>query len=218
VEYQLELYKGLVHGEICKVGSTCGIPIRVVQRDQVFEGTLPPISSYVSIEGMEDPYIWINSRHRQSNIIYRYPHFREHRNNFLFFFDDTVDVANHRLNFLWDCLNGTDNPGNITPRPFYFPNEHGLTFFDRLENRSTSLNPNNRTRMSTFILGDPLREHHGREAVSRLDQEYFNNVAGSFIEIGNGKNRQSMRDPTGAVFYLSTFYKNYFGLEDKYRK
>ncbi|MGZ7046975.1 MAG: hypothetical protein ACXVHP_01675, partial [Methanobacterium sp.] len=192
-----------------------GIPLKIVQNDQVYEGKLPPISSYVSVEGMEDPYIWVNSRFRQSNIIYKYPYYRDYGN--VYFFDDTVDEDNHRLYFLWDCLNGTGNPSNINPRPYYFPNQNGLTFFDRLENRSSSGDPNVKNRMSTFIIEDPLRENHGSEAVSRLDQEYFNNVAGTSIEIGTGHNREPMQDPSGnAIFYLSTFYKNYFGLEDRY--
>ncbi|MGZ7096030.1 MAG: hypothetical protein ACXVHU_06120 [Methanobacterium sp.] len=192
-----------------------GIPLKIVQKDQVYEGKLPPISSYVSVEGMEDPYIWVNSRFRQSNIIYKYPYYRDYGN--VYFFDDTVDEDNHRLYFLWDCLNGTGNPSNINPRPYYFPNQNGLTFFDRLENRSSSGDPNVKNRMSTFIIEDPLRENHGSEAVSRLDQEYFNNVAGTSIEIGTGHNREPMQDPSGnAIFYLSTFYKNYFGLEDRY--
>jgi hypothetical protein len=193
-----------------------GIPIKIVQKDQVFEGTLPPTSSYVSIEGMEDPYIWVNSKFRQSNVFYKYPYYRDYGNEY--FFADTVDVDNHRLNFLWDCLNGTNNTGNITPRPYYFPNPwEGLTFFDRLENRSTSTDSNNKTWMSTFIIGDPLREDHGSEAVSRLDRDYFRNVPGSLIEIGTGQNREPMQDPSGnAIFYLSPFYKDRFGLKDKY--
>lgn len=192
-----------------------GIPIKIVQNDQAYEGTLPPISAYVSIEGLEDPYIWVNSKFRQSNVIYKYPYYREYGD--VYFFDDTVDDDNHRLYFLWDCLNGTGNPSNINPRPYYFPNQYGLTFFDRLENRVSSGDPNIKTRMSTFIIGDPLRENHGSEAVSRLDQEYFNNVPGSSIEIGTGHNREPMQDPSGnAIFYLSTFYKNYFGLESRY--
>ncbi|MEN4005837.1 MAG: hypothetical protein PQ964_00505 [Methanobacteriaceae archaeon] len=101
--------------------------------------------------------------------------------------------------------------GNITPRPFYFPNPWGgLTFFDRLENNDVSTNPNNRTWISTFIIGHPLKEDHGRIDTSRLDIEYFRRVPGSPIMIGG----REMRDPSGAIFYLSGLER--FGLQDRY--
>ncbi|OEC84878.1 MULTISPECIES: hypothetical protein [Methanobacterium] len=196
-----------------------GIPIKVVQKDQVYEGTLPSISSYVSIRGMEDPYIWVNSKQRTSNIIYEYPYYKDYENSY--FFDENVSVDDHRLNFLWECLNGTDNPSQITPRPYYFPDPlGGLTFFDRLENRSTSSDSNNKTWMSTFILGDPLKdEHAGNEIVSRLDHEYFSGVTTNVgpIYIGTGNDKEPMQDSSGtAVFYLSKKYKDFFGLDDWY--
>ncbi len=197
-----------------------GIPIKVVQKDQVYEGTLPSISSYVSIRGMEDPYIWVNSKQRTSNIIYEYPYYRDYEQQY--FFADTVDVDNHRINFLWDCLNGTNNPSQITPRPYYFPDPTGLSFFDRLENKSVSTSTSDPSvRMSTFILGDPLKdEHSGNEIVSRLDHEYFSDVTTNVgpIYIGTGKDKEPMQDPSGtAVFYLSQTYKDFFGLDDWYK-
>jgi len=47
-----------------------GIPIKIVQKDQAYEVETPPISSYVTIEGLEDPYVWVNTKYRTSNIIY----------------------------------------------------------------------------------------------------------------------------------------------------
>ena len=194
-----------------------GIPIRVEQEDQVYEGVTPPISSYVSLEGMEDPYIWINSKQRTSNIIFKYPYYEYSPvtgSNYRFAENVDRDSDPPRLNYLWECLNGTSNPGNITPRPYYVPNPYGLSFFDRLENKTnTSSTSSQSVRMSTFIIGDPLLEDHGRPDISRLDQEYFRNIRGYTISIRN----EPIIDPTGSTFYLSVFYRNLFGLEQNYQ-
>ncbi|MBI5680746.1 MAG: hypothetical protein HZC47_07640 [Methanobacterium sp.] len=191
-----------------------GIPIKVVQRDQVYEGATPKIRVYVPIDRLEDPYIWINSKERTSNVIYKYP-YQTYTPVFglEYHFADVVEQG--KLHYLWECLNGTDDadPGKITPRPYYFQDIHGLSFFDRLENKtpgtSTSLI---NTRMSTFILGDPLYEEHGRESVSRIDNEYFANIGGGTIETKHGSIITAIRDPEGSIFYLSPPYKTYLGL------
>jgi len=66
--------------------------------------------------------------------------------------------------------------------------------------------------MSTFIIGDPLLQDHARSDISRLDHEYFAPVVGTWIRFGN----DPMLDPMGSVFYLSTFYKNFFNLKNQY--
>lgn len=66
--------------------------------------------------------------------------------------------------------------------------------------------------MSTFILGDPLQEDHGRRDISRLDHEYITAVIGTPILIGSEK----VIDPLGSVFYLSNFYKTFFNLNNQY--
>ena len=184
-----------------------GIPLRIEQNGQSFEGVTPPIKAYVSIEGMEDPYIWLNTNYKKSDIIYKYPNYEQivgfsPNYNFHESSDGTY------LHYLFECLNGTGNPSGLALKPYYFQDPYGgLTFFDRLENRTTSTNSNNNTWMSTFILGDPLARDYGYQ-ISAVDHEYFNNVTGSPIYIGKTK----MVDPEGFTFYLSNNYKGYLDL------
>jgi hypothetical protein len=195
-----------------------GIPIKIIQRDQIYEGTTPRIRSYVSLEGMEDPYIWLNSKNRKSNVIYKYPH-QTYTPVFglEYHFVDMVEAT--KLHYLWECMNGTDNPTGIYPRPFYFQDTHGLSFFDRLENKTnnTVTSPIN-TRISTFVLGDPLWEEHGRKDVSRIDHEYFSNIQGTILQTRKGSIYNDIREPddagtpNGELFYLSSNYKTYLGL------
>lgn len=189
-----------------------GIPIRIEQNGQTFEGVTPPIKSYVSIEGMEDPYIWINTNYKKSDIIYKYPDYSSSIIGFSANYHFHEFVNGTQLNYLSDCLNGTGNPSGLSLKPYYFPDPYGgLTFFDRLENRTTSTNPNNNTWMSTFILGDPLAKNYGKQ-ISAVDHEYFNNVAGTPILLGTGSKQIQMADPEGFTFYLSNNYKNYLDL------
>lgn len=167
-----------------KVNIRGGIPIRIVQKEQVYEFRLPPTSAYVSIEGIEDPYIWINTKFRQSNVIYKYPYYATNGSYRDYRMNESVDSDSHLQN-LWYCLNGTDNPSNITPRSYYFIDPDGLSFFDRLENRSESADPEY-TRMSTFILEDPLLEdHNGDQHISKVDREYFLGIARTTIKVRN---------------------------------
>jgi hypothetical protein len=199
-----------------------GIPIRVAQKDREVVFYTPPISSYVSIQGLEDPYVWINTKYRTSNTIYSYPY---HAHNGLaaaippsyghtYSFDIAVDKQEDRLYELWYCWNGTNNPSGISPRCYYFTDPYGLSFFDRLENNTNSSTTDSKVKMSTFILGDPLNENHGTIEVSRLDHEYFSTplIMGTEIKIGNA----DIADPLGVTFYLSTFYKNFFNLKSSY--
>jgi len=75
----------------------------------------------------------------QSNIIFSYPEYDE-GNPPSYNFDRTViKTPPRKIEFLWSCLNGTDNPSDIAGRPYYFPDPQGLSFFDRLENRTLTL-------------------------------------------------------------------------------
>ncbi|MGB9838311.1 hypothetical protein [Methanothermobacter sp.] len=184
-----------------------GIPVKVVQKDQVYEFRLPQVSSYVSLEGIEDPYIWINTKFRASNVIYKYPYYASNGTYADYRLNESVD-RDGRLQNLWYCLNGTDNPSNITPRPYYFVDPYGLSFFDRLENRSSSADPQY-TRMSTFIIGDPLLEDHkGNQYISKVDREYFLGIPGTTIKVRNNV----VYDPLGCPFCLSATYKDLLGL------
>lgn len=200
-----------------------GIPIKVVQKDQVYEGVTPPITSYVSISGLEDPYVWVNSKERNSNVIFKSPYYEDSPYTGKdFHMDDVVDNPNARLYELWNYLNGTGNPSGITPRPYYFPDPYGLSFFDRLENNTNTTSSPPEVRMSTFVIGNPLMEEYGGRTISAVDHEYFLGLRGIYrtgegIEIKvTGNNKPLMRDPAGSIFYLSTFYRNYFDLSSSY--
>ncbi|HOQ19741.1 MAG: hypothetical protein RBT32_03245 [Methanothermobacter sp.] len=183
-----------------------GIPVKVVQEGQSFNGKTPEIRAYVSIEGLEDPYIWINTKHRQSNVIYKYPYYATNGTYFDYRLNESVDDNGH-LQHLWYCLNGTDNPSSITPRPYYIVDSSGLSFFDRLENRSSGTNP--KAGMSTFIIGNPLIEdHNGNQYISKIDREYFAGINGGTIKVKG----HEMVDPFGSIFCLSQYYKELLGL------
>ncbi|HML06296.1 MAG TPA: hypothetical protein VK426_11020 [Methanobacterium sp.] len=196
------------------VNVTGGIPVTVVQNGQNYTFQTPPVSSQVSIEGLEDPYIWIKSRNRLSVLFYKYPYYSQsgiNANISEYHFDDSHNSTG--LYHLNECLNGTGNAGNITPNPYYFPDIRGLTFFDRLEGRSndTSLGPNS-AKMSTFIIGNPLVEDHNY-TVSALDHEYFSGIAGSGVTVSGLGN---LKDPDNALFMLSTNYKGWLSIESSY--
>lgn len=195
-----------------------GIPITVNQTNQSYSGVTPPIKVYVSIEGLEDPYIWLNSKERTTSVIYKYQYYTTFGGIPNYHFAD-AGVEQYKIFHFWDAMNGTDNPSQIYPRPYYFIDSNGLSFFDRLENKTSTNSPSaSYTKMSTFILGDPLLEDHGTESISFLDHEYFAGVAGSQIYTKMGGTLTAIQQPdasggpNGPVVYLSTFYKNKLGL------
>lgn len=195
-----------------------GIPIRVTQHDQIYEGVTPPVKVAVSIQGLEDPYIWINTDFLNSNLFFSYPEYDEGAAEPYNFDRTTIKNENpKKIQFLWLALNGTGNPSDIGLRPYYFPDPQGLSYFDRLENRTndTSTAPNN-AKLSSFIIGDPLYNYHGSSYVSHLDHEYFTYPTKSppvqTIKIGG----DTMIDPSGYTFYLSDFYMNFFKLDPSY--
>lgn len=163
----------------------------------------PPQNVYVSIEKLEDAYIWTNTKARQSNIIWRYPYYTEDGN---YHFADDVSAA--RLSYLYECLVGANS--TMGYRPYYFPDTHGLTFFDRLENRTAanSLGPDG-AKMSTFILNDPLINEHGNKQISTVDNEYFTNIIGITLTTKKGSTTTTVTDPTGRNFVISTTYLKY---------
>lgn len=116
-------------------------------------------------------------------------------------------VEEFKLHYLFECLNGTDNPTNIPGRSYYIQDFHGLSFFDRLENKtnktSTSVQGN---RISTFILGDPLQEENGRADISRLDHEYFSKVIGTLIEKKKGMILDKLESRIVVVLQTVTYF------------
>lgn len=191
-----------------------GVPIKVVQEGQVYEGTLPEIRGYSPINGIEDPYIWLKSSFRTRDVIYEYPYYETDYYGPNYHFDDNVSLSEVKVQYLWDCLNGTDNAQNISALPQYFPDPNGLNFFERLQGEQIS-GENSDTRISTFIVGNPLFDVYGDRTISALDHEYFAGVTGSPITLDK-KRQVYFNDPLGTRFYLSSGYKNYFGLKSNY--
>ena len=193
-------------------GFTINIPsvsVKVVQNSstagQSVTFNTPPQSAYVSIEGLEDPYIWVNTKERNTSIIYKYPYYDTYMGNLEYHFADNVSAG--RLDYLYECLVGANS--TMGYRPYYFPDPYGLTFFDRLENRTnaTSLGPDG-AKMSTFILWDPLQEDHGNNPTSMLDHEYFASVTGYTLTA----NKNIVMGPDGKNFLISNTYKTRLGL------
>lgn len=195
-----------------------GVPIKVVQNDssnqtiQSVQFNTPVRNVYVSIEKLEDPYIWVNTKERNSSVIYRYPYFTSSGaivNSPTGDYHFADKVSNHTLNYLWECLDGP-NATAMGPRSYYFPDVHGLSFFDRLEGRlnDSSGSPPS-ARMSTFILYDPIPEDHGNYNISTLDHEYFAKVLGYPLTTTHGTSTGEVLDPTGKAFLISTNYRGY---------
>ncbi len=198
------------------------LSIRIVQNSetnsQSVDLNLPAANYYVSIEGLEDPYIWVNTKERNSSLIYAYPYTSSD-----YHFDDNVTgnvvvntATGGKLDNLWGEIMGA--PNATVMHPYYFQDPRGLTFFDRLENRNTgnSYGPDN-AKMSTFILWDPLEEDHGQKA-SMLDRDYFANVKGFPITVQKGKNGalQSVICPNGDIFLASNNSIGQLGLQWNY--
>ncbi len=197
-----------------------GVPVKVEQEGQVYKGTLPEIRGYASITGMEDPYIWIKTNFRIRNAIYPYKHYEKtYSGSPEFHFADVVNTEHTQIEHLGECLNGTGNAEGIEAMPQYFPNPDGLNFFERLEGKQIAGEQAD-TRLSTFIVGDPLSDIHKGKAISCIDVEYFANppIIGTHITLKYKGNDNVYRDSKGSVFYLSTKYKTLFGLQDSYNK
>lgn len=201
------------------------IPVRVIQRDasgknnQSVQFNTPVRNVYVSIEKLEDPWIWVMTKERNSSVIYRYPYYTSSgaisgSTVGDYHFADKVTAG--QLNYLYECFNGA-NVTIMGPRPYYFPDIHGLSFFDRLENRTpgTSCSPES-ARMSTFIIYDVLMEDHGNQPTSMLDHEYFDGVPGTAITTTHGATVNNVIVPSGVNFLLSPTYKTYLGLGNNY--
>lgn len=191
-----------------------GLNVSVVQNGQNYTFKTPPVTSYVSIEGLEDPYIWVKSKDRSAYLIYKYPYYSYYATGIDYHFGDNVTDDGMGLNSLSDCLNGTGNVGNITPNPYYFPDTNGLTFFDRLEGNTNSTSTGNASaRMSTFIIGEPLLSDYNGAHKSAIDHEYFDGVAGTYTITVNGN---PLKDPLSHTFYISSRYFTAFNLKTKY--
>lgn len=182
------------------------VPIVVVQNNQSVRLNTPSRNVYVPIEKLEDPYVWVNTKERNSSVIYQYPYYTSQFNDYHFY----DNVSPGKLNYLWECLNGV-NASAMGPRSYYIPDPHGLSFFDRLENRTNDSSGSPASaRMSTFILYDPLAEDHNNNPTSMLDHEYFAGVSGHVLTTTVNGTTANVLTPLGGVFLISNNYQNYF--------
>ncbi|WP_321421485.1 hypothetical protein [uncultured Methanobacterium sp.] len=188
-----------------------GVPVVVTQNKQVSQFTTPDQNVYVSIEGLEDPYIWINTKARNTSVIYHYPNYSPLSKDY--HFHDSIDSTGNP-SYLKECLIG-QNSTIWGPRSYYIVDPHGLSFFDRLEGRTnnTSISPAS-ARMSTFILYDPTVEDHPNQNISCIDHEYFDDITGYPIQTNKaGVGLRTVICPgSGKVFTLSNTYKVYLNL------
>lgn len=218
----LSLYQTDPFGFYISVNS---VPVKVVQRDasgqnnQTVQFNTPVKNVRVSIEQLEDPWIWVMTKERNSSVIYKYPFYTSSSaisgaTTGDYHFADRVTSGN--LSYLWQCFEG-QNVSVMGYRPYYFPDPHGLSFFDRLENRTnqTSGSPPS-ARMSTFMIYDVLMEDHGNQPTSMLDHEYFDGIGGSAITTTRGASVTNVLLPSGVNFLLSSTYKSYLGLSNNY--
>ena len=201
------------------------IPVTVIQNstinNQSYVFNTPPINVYVSIAQLEDPYIWVNTNARNSSIITPDPYYTPStsfvgtvNNATIYHMGEQVSAGN--LNYLNQTLVGTNSTMG-TYMPYYFPDVHGLTFFDRLENRTnnTSLGPNS-AKMSTFILWNPNYQNMPGYTPSYIDHEYFAGINGTAINTTHGGIVTQVKDPLGNVFYLSNTYQGILGILSNY--
>lgn len=225
LESNVEIYQNDPFGFYISIKPN--VPIKVVQEGQIYMGVIPNITTYVSIEGLEDPYVWIKAEERYSTMIYAYPYYSSKSDasgsiREQYFFNNGFNSSDSRLHYLWDCLNGTNNPSGITPQPYYFPDKQGLSFFDRLENRTLNNRyDNENARLSTFVLGRPLEENQNQFSNanfrSAIDSEYFNDKPGYKVVLSNGTWEDQVKDPLVSVFVLSKDALNRFGFKvDRY--
>ena len=199
------------------------VPVTILQNsttnNQSFVFNTPPMNVYISIERLEDPYIWVNTFGRNSSVIYKYPYYTQSSSiiggnaSNVYHFADRVTIG--KLNYLNESLTGANS--TIGDIPYYFPDTHGLTFFDRLENttNNTSLGPDS-AKMSTFVLWNPNCQNLPGFTPSYLDHEYFAQINGTPITTTQGSVVTNVTDPIGGIFYLSSEYKTILGLLNNY--
>lgn len=200
------------------------VPVVITQsstsNNQSFTFNTPPMNVYISIAQLEDPYIWVNTYGRNSSVIFPYPYYTQSSNlvggnpSDTYHFADKVTTG--KLNYLNEAMVGS-NQSSFGYVPYYFPDSRGLSFFDRLENRTnnTSSSPTS-ARMSTFILWNPVWENIPGYTPSYLDHEYFAGINGTAINTTHSGVATKVKDPLGNIFYLSSAYKGFLGLLDNY--
>jgi len=205
------------------------VPVTILQNsstnNQTFNFNTPSMNIYISIEGLEDPYIWVNTFGHNNSVIYKYPFYTQSSSiiggNASNSYHFAERVSTGKLNYLNESLSGPNSTFNSQPtflyNPYYFPDPHGLSFFDRLENRTnnTSGSPAS-ARMSTFILWNPNYENIPGNTPSYLDHEYFADINGTPITTTHSGVVSTVTDPLGNKFYLSSTYKGFLGLFDNY--
>jgi hypothetical protein len=205
------------------------VPVTIQQNsttnNQSYVFNTPALNVYISIIGLEDPYIWVNTYAHNNSAIYPYPYYKAPNNiiggsnSSIYHMGDQVSAG--KLNHLNETfyINQTLVGGinQTTIMSYYFPDVHGLTFFDRLENRTNNTSPGpNSAKMSTFILWNPNYQNMPGYTPSYLDHEYFAGINGTPITTTHAGVVTNVTDPIGNVFYLSNTYQGILGLLSNY--
>ena len=173
-------------------------PLLIMNEEKkIFYNTsLPTSKAYVSIEDLQDPYIYINSEARSSNKIERS----------IFLYDlDSDGASNNIINPFYIVLIGSGSESE--PRPYYYQADDGISFFGRL-NGGTEPYADSSLRIETFVTGNPLE----LDSTSLIDHYYFSGIAGDPICI----NDTYFTDPLGNVVYIDDTHLSFYGLNRSY--
>jgi hypothetical protein len=184
------------------------LPLVIQGTKAIYNTTIPAINVYVSIEGLSDPYIFIKTRGRSSNRIYRtnYTPIDER-------YDEST--SDSRLYQLYNVLIGSGRLG--TPRPFYHAHnasgsEGGICFFCRLDGKTASDCPHTSAKMETFIVGDPLSKSN----VSVVDHYYFTDILGSGITVSGAAMEVPSASPNTYDFLIDDTHLAHYDLNRAY--
>lgn len=179
------------------------LPLFVQFGVATFNTTIPAISAYVSIENLQDPYIFVKTKGRSTNKIVRTPYTP---------FNETYDqtVANNTIYQLYTALIGSRSNGD--PRPYYHNSSDGLSFFCRLDGKNATQCTDDGAEMETFVVGDPL----SKSGVSIVDHYYFTDVAGSGITISGSPMDVPTASPNSYSFLIDDTHLSYYGLSRTY--
>jgi len=154
-----------------------------------YNGTLNSVTAVVPIEGLMDPYIFVKSWGRSTNRIFESPY------------------GNNISSFLYnDTIGGGSS---VNPRPYYHNNTEGLSFFCKLDGKTSSTCTDiDASKMETFILGDPLSQ----TSASVVDHQYFENVAADGTSTYNPPTDVPSASPNSYVFQLECNHEIYYSL------
>lgn len=181
--------------------SVSAMPLFVSGGGSSFNTTLPTFDVYITFEGLEDPYVFVQSEANSFSRIYRSPY-----EPYNISYAESWTMT--RINNLYNVLIGSGTEDNPMPYYHYFGDsirDDGISFFSRLEGNST----NRPYKIETFLIGDVLMN---QSTADRVDHAYFSNANGSAITVCT----DDFKDPRGNVFYIDDDHLSYYGLVRSY--